>query len=278
MGAVTALADLSAAECAIANRALARIGAEFIRDTAEDTPSNRQCKALFPSTRNELLRDYEFNFAQKIFTLVEDVGTTILSCTKTSASATIGFTGQTINALVGKTITAASGIPADTVIISNTATVGVMSKVATDSTGFTATVTRAKAPWLHVFLIPTSPVILKVLEIAGNADNRYQVVGADSERRILCDVETTDGFLEARMVEEVSNTTYWDSMFTDAFVLRLASKLAVPLVKRADLGQVLQQEFAAIYSMAKKSSSEEAVLQVTQPMWTDRSQSSQAGQ
>jgi hypothetical protein len=270
VAAVTKPADLSVAECSIANRALARIGAEFIKDTAEDTPSNRQCRAAFPTTRNELLRDYDFNFAQRIFTLVEDVGATISNVTKTSASATIGFTGQTIAALVGKTITG-TGIPVDTVVISNTATVGVMSKVATDSATVTATITLPKAPWLHVFILPTVPVILKVLDVAGNPDNRYMVVGAGASRRILCDVESADGFLEARMVEEVSDTTAWDSMFTDALVLRLASKLAIPLVKRGDLAQALQAEFAAIYTLAKKSSSEESVLQVVPPLWTDRS-------
>jgi hypothetical protein len=265
---VTAPTNLTAPEAGIANRALARIGAEFIRDAEEDTPSNRQCRAAFPSTRNELLRDYDFNFAQRIFTLVEDVGTSIPSVV-TNSTVNITFTGQTINALVGKTITGA-GIPADTVIISNTATAAVMSKAATASATITATVTLPKAPWLHVFILPTSPVILKVLDIGGNVDNRYQVVGAGSSRRILCDVESSDGFLEARMVEEVSDTTAWDSMFTDALVLRLASKIAVPLTKRADLAQALQAEFAAIYSLAKKSSGEESVLQVVPPLWTDR--------
>jgi hypothetical protein len=270
MAAVTATTELSTAEAAIANRALARIGAEFIRDTTEDTPSNRQCKVAFPQTRDELLRDYEFNFAQRMMTLVEDVGTTISTASlATSTTVTWGAT-QVVNAHVGKSITAASGIPADTVVISNTASVGIMSKAATSTGAMAVVLTWPKEPWEHIFLLPTAPVILKILDIAGNVDNRYQVMGSGATRRILCNTESSDGFLEVRFIEQVTDTTAWDSMFTDAFVLRLASKLAVPLIKRPDMAQFLQQEFAAIYSLAKKASSEEAVLQEVPPLWTER--------
>jgi hypothetical protein len=258
------------AEAVIANRALARIGADFIReDTTENTPSSRHCQVAFPQTRDELLQDHDFNFAQRIATLVEDVGTTIANVTKTNASATIGFTGQTINALVGRTITG-TGIPEDTVIISNTATVAVMSNAATDAATITATITQAKTPWEHVFILPSAPVVLKILGIAGDKENEFAIIGSGTSRRILCDVESSDGFLELHFVEQVINPAYWSPLFTDAFVLRLASKLAVPLVKRPDLAQALQAEFAAIYSLAKKASDEEAMLEERVPFWTER--------
>ncbi len=260
---------ISVKECVIANRALARIGAEYIRDDAEDTPSNRQCKIAFPQTRDELLRDYNFNFAQRIMTLVEDVGTTIGSIVTNSTVNLSGFVGQTVNAHAGKLIVG-TGIPTDTYIISNTATTAVMSKAATASATISIVLTSAKSPWEHIYVLPTDPVVLKVMEIAGNKENQFEVMGQGSARRILCNVETSDGFLEVRFVERIIDPDYWDSLFTDAFVLRLASKLAIPLVKRSDLAIAIQQEFAAIFTMAKNASSGEAMLDEPEKLWTDR--------
>jgi len=203
-------------EATVANLALARIGADLIKDTTEDTPASRQAKAAFGATRDELLRDYEFNFAQKYTTL--DVATTEY--------------------------------------------------------------TSPKGSWTYVYKMFTGAgpytaiTALKVLEIGGNKDNLFEVVGSGTDRFLLCNV-TTGGStgtetLEIKFVEQIIDPSLWDSLFTDAFVLRLASKLAIPLVKRADLAQFLQSEFTAIWSLAKMASSKERVVDEAEPMWTDR--------
>ena len=194
------------AEAAIANLALARIGANLIADTTEDTPSSRQARAIFAATRDELLRDYEFNFAKASQTLSEDA------------------------------------------------------------------VFAYKGSWSYAFTVPTSPVILKILSISGNTDNLYEVVGSGANRRLLANVTTTTGpnVLQVQYVAQVIDPSTWDSLFKDALVLRLASKLAMPLVKRADLAQVIQQEFAAIFTLAKTASSQERQLDESEPLWTDR--------
>lgn len=328
-------------EATVANRALFRIGVDPIRDDAEETPSSRQTRAIFGQTRDELLRDYEFNFAQRILTLslasarsIASVVTTIntrllkrtwTSLTSNSTTTITGFSGLTVNELAGVYVTG-SGIPTGAYIVSNTATEATLSAAATTSVSGTLTLTGEIAgsgplgtpivgwtvsgtgipegayvtssdgdgtlisanatatgtitlaaelnsgPWTYAYLLPTDLVPLKVLEIAGNKENRYEVVGAGTERRILCDMQTSTDLLEVKLIEQVVDPDRWDSIFLDAFVLRLASKLAIPLAKRPDLAQFLQSEFAAIYTLAKKSTSEETNIDTGETPWTDRTQ------
>ncbi len=198
-------------EATISNLALARIGADLIKDTSEDTPSSRQCKAAFAATRDELLRQaktLEFNFAQKAISLSED-----------------------------------------------------------------AAYASPKNGYQYAYTVPTSPVILKILDVGANPNNLFETVGVGASRRILCNAITTAGtpnLLDIRYIEQIIDPDSWDPLFRDAFVLRLASKLAIPLLKRADLTQFLQGEFAAIFNLAKLASSEESVPDETPPLWTDR--------
>ncbi len=200
-------------EATIANLALARIGAELIKDTTEDTPSSRQVRSIFATTRDELLRQaksLEFNFAQKNMTLSED------------------------------------------------------SAFASPKSGYS-----------YAYTVPTTPVILKILEIGANPENQYQVIDAGASRRVLCNIISTVGtpnLLELRYVEQIIDPDKWDSLFKDAFVLRLASKLAIALTKRADLAQFLQGEFAAIFTLAKTAGASEAQTDSSDPLWTDRGQ------
>ena len=203
-------------EATIANRALARIGADLIKDTTEDTPASRQAKAIFGATRDELLRDYEFNFSQRYATLE---------------------------------VASAVEYP------------------------------DPKGEWLYAYkmfngTVPASINALRVLEIGGNNDNMFEVIGSDTNRFILTNVvsggDVGEETLDIKYVECIDDPDLWDSMFTDAFVLRLASKMAIPLVKRADLTQFLQSEFAAVLNLAKMASSKERVVDEAEPAWTSR--------
>ena len=208
-GTITLTADYSLKEAEIANLALARIGADLIKDTTEDTPAARQCRAIFAATRDELVRDYEFNFAIRRLLLSQDTAWT---------------SGQGL--------------------------------------------------WTYVYTVPTSITILKILDIGGNPENLYEVGGSGSTRRLFCNIYTNYASpltLELRYVEQILDPARWDNLFKDALVLRIASKLAIPLVKRADLAQFLQSEFSAIFSLAKNASSKERVVDESEPLWTDRS-------
>ena len=195
------------AEASVANLALARIGADLIKATEDDTPSARQSRAIFAATRDELLRDYEFNFAQRYAML----------------SAADGYTGP-------------------------------------------------KGHWEYAYEIPADLLVLKVLEVGANKDNLFEVIGSDTTRVLLCNIATTaTPTLAVKYVESVVDPAQWDSLFSDAFALRLASKMALPLVKRADLAQFLQGEFAAIFNLAKVASSKERQVDEAETQWTNRS-------
>jgi hypothetical protein len=319
------------AEAVVANRALVRIGADVIRSDTEDTPAIRQVKIAFAATRDELLRDEVFNFANRLLTLavVADktillVNTTINLTLVTRTWASIGthtnttldgFSGLTVNALAGVKVSG-TGIPAGAYIVSNTATeailsaaatgtasitltgeldgsslVGwgvsgtgipsgtfivsstgagaVMSQAATASGAVTVTASLGVGRWAYAYALPSSPVILKILEIDGNQGNDFEILGASTERRILCDMESDTGLLDVKVVEQVIDPSRWDPLFMDAFVLRLASKLCVPLGK-ASLLQIIQQEFMGIYNLAKKSTIQETNTDNGVEPWTTR--------
>jgi len=278
MAAITAptwTAGLELKEAAVANLALYRIAADPIKDTLEDTPSSRQCRVVFPAVRDELLRDYPFNFAMRRANLAEDtsfspkgewtyaykvepypaayatIGTTALSAVLT------GFTGLAVNALRGLKVSGA-GIPTGAYVVSNDATTVTLNAAATASASITITMALA---------------MLKLLEVDGNNANSFEIIGEGPSRRLLCNLVTTTGtpnLLEIKYVEQVADPDSWDSLFKDALVLRLGSKLAVPLTKRADLAQFLQGEFAAILTLAKMASSKERVVEEGESSWTAR--------
>jgi hypothetical protein len=264
------------AEAELANIALKRLAADDIKDDGEDTPSARQSIAVFGATRDELLRDYEFNFAQRRLSIPEDstyankgpwsyaykleptTGSYASIGTTTNQTGLTGFSGLAVNSLRGYKV-AGSGIPAGAYIMSNTETTATMNAKATATASVTITLSLA---------------VLKVLEIGNVKENMFEVIGEGTNRRLLCNVagSGSPSQLPIKYVEQVLDPLSWDSLFRDAVALRLASKMAIPLVKRADLAQFLQGEFAAIFNLAKVASSKERQVDEAEPQWTDRGQ------
>lgn len=214
MPAITPLAwdtGFEVAEGHIANLALDRIGADHLKATEDDTPISRIARATFMTTRDELLRNYDFNFAKIFLSLSEDTAITLLG------------------------------------------------------------------EWEHAYSLPATPIILKVLKINDNPENLFAVMGAGNARHLYCNMVTTAGTpnkLNIQAVQQVIDPDQWDNLFRDAFVLRLASKLAVPIAKSAQLAQLLQSEFTAIYNMAANSSSQETQVDPSTDLWTNQMQSS----
>jgi len=334
------------AEAVVANLALARIGADPIKDDAEDTPATRQVRVAFGQTRDELLRDYEFNFAQKSIYLTEDSGTDYTTITSADDSYVLtGFSGLTADALIGQFVTGTNIADGTKVTDNSTTTVTVdRLPIADGAATVNISVTGPKGVWDYSYVIPElvtgtdyastvrstaslvltgfsglvssalvgylvtgtgiiggtkvtandattvtidtypstsgtatvniaappSPVMLRILEIGGNKDNLYEIIGAGASKRLLCNCYTYSGVLEVKFVEQIINPDSWDSLFKDAFVLRLASKLAIPLTKRPDLAQALQAEFAAIYTLARTASAKEKKTDEVVELWTKR--------
>jgi hypothetical protein len=262
------------AEAGVSNSALVEIAADLIKDTTEDTPSSRKSQAAFQATKEELLRDYEFNFAQRRMTIPEDadfgykglweyayklepptasyatIGTT------TTSKVLTGFTGLTVNSLRGFRVSG-TGIPTGARVVSNDATTVTLNIAATATGSVT---------------IAMSLAVIKVLEVGNVRDNLFEVIGEGPNRRLLCNVTSGESpnLLPVKYVEDVIDPDYWDALFRHAFALRLASKLAISLLKDGNLALAKQSEFAAIFTLAKNASSKEKQVDEGEEFWTRR--------
>jgi len=265
-------------EAALCNKALWRIGAETIKDTVEDTKQSRVCKSVYAQTRDELLRTYPFNFATKTSYIPQDTAFVLpmnqysyafkaenhLAFTGTSAVGNATITGVGVSiidyaSLVGRGVYGA-GIPVNARI------------VAVNATTHTITLDRPATSIGSAFTVFLP--VLKILTVAANPETLFEVVQGGADKRILCNMSSqvinTENCLELKYIEQVLDPTKFDSMFADALVLRLASKLAVTLANSAGLYQALQQEFAAVMRMAQDATAQEKQIDSADPWWTDR--------
>ena len=85
------------------------------------------------------------------------------------------------------------------------------------------------------------------------------------------EIDATSGYLlEVKYVHQVKDPAKFDSMFTDALALRIASKIAMDLAKSPNLAGQLQSEFAAIMQLAKNATAEERQIDAPDPWWTEQ--------
>jgi hypothetical protein len=267
-------------EAEICNVALGSIGAELIRNTDEDTKQSRLCRSMYSQTRDELLRNYPFNFAVKITHVPEDIAYQAARDEYQYAYKALDYRTFTGTVVTGDltTITGVTGITVDESLIGraldgvarNTRVIGV--NTLTDA----ITVDRALTGALDAVRPFTIYIpMLKLNEIGTNIDNIFDLVGGGQSRRILCNIasgqdQNGGNLLEIMYVEQVIDPSKFDSMFQHALSLRIASKIALDLTKDVRVVQMLQQEFASIFQAAKISSSEERQLESPEPWWTDR--------
>jgi hypothetical protein len=270
----TTIATTTATECQLSNRALSRIGADLIRDDTEDTPSARQCRLVFAATREELLRTGVFQFTKRLVAFIEDEDDSTVEnfaysyklniarasnvCTGGISSAVVTLTNLTDldeNEYIGYGVTG-TYITTGTYILANTSN----------------TLTLSAAPTNTITSINIiQPTILNYLSIDGAEDKSYEIIGVGDNLRIHTDHMSSeiDGLLVMVSLDMVDPDS-WEPLFTDAFVLRLASKIAFPLIKSANLAQLMQQEFAALFEMATIASKKDKGEDYSEPFWTDR--------
>ena len=272
-------------EAEICNIALGHIGGELIKDTTEDTKQARVCKAVYAQTRDELLRTYPFNFATRIadIPIDDDPGTigefdyaykaedwmdatgTVVAATKILTFVSGGPEMAAPETLIGREVKM-DGIPAGARITDQTST-GPVLGVYTVTTitldrGPTADISATTAFTIHI-------PVLKTLGIEANDTNDFAAIGGGSSRRILCNVGE-GATLEMKYVHQVINPEEFDSMFSHALSLRIASKIAMDITKNMNVVQLMQQEFSAIFQQAKISSSEEKQIDSADTWWTDQ--------
>lgn len=102
----------------------------------------------------------------------------------------------------------------------------------------------AEAPpfgWLYRFQLPSSPFCLRVIEEVDETD--YRIEG----REILADASR----LRIRYVGRVADLSRLPAYFVKAFALRLAARLAVPLVGSRELRENLEGRYAEAVAEAE---------------------------
>ena len=264
-------------EAEICNKALSSIGGELIRDTLEDTKQSRVCRNVYQDTRDELLRNYPFNFATKIAMIPNDDAYVQPMDEFTYAYKVEDHEAFTGTANTASTITAVAGITIDDRLIGRAVSGAFIQAntriLSVDAILGTITLDRATTGAATSF---TSYIpIIKILEIATNENNIFEIVGGGSFKRLLTKVLSEQGDdliyrLELKYVEQVIDPAKFDSMFSHALALRIASKIAIDITKDPRISQMMQQEFSSIFQAAKISSSEEKQLDAPDPWWTDR--------
>lgn len=258
------------AEANLCNIALAKIGVEPIQDTdpaVENSEPSRACRRHYAATRDELLRDYEFNFARKIGNFNENTtyaqpgnwdyvydpppSVTVLRVLEVDNDKDAPF--ELMDAeLFSDRYSSESYIFSANTNTSITLTGISATDIAKLTVGDLVTGTG----------IPVGATIATIGTVSATisaAATGSAAITVSSPRK-----------LQARYLVQVVNPALFDSIFRDALALRLASKLAFPLTGKLDLSQVLQAEFAAIMAQAGITSSKEKFEEEGEELWTGR--------
>jgi len=270
----------AAEEAAICNMALARIGAELIRDDTEQTQQARLCRTVCASVRDELLRVFPFRFSVKSANIPED-DSYILPFSDYlyaySAESWDTFAGTAYTVAV---ISVISGITVDSSLldmeVSGTLVQPGSRIIAVDSTpGFeTITLDRATTGAATSFSIHIP--VLASLYVNHDRSALFEVVGSGNTKRILSDEQTGTndtsglGFLEVAYIHAIKDPAKFDPIFRDALAARIASMVVLPLTKSVQMKQAADQEFSTLFNAAKIASSQEMQIDANDYWWSDR--------
>jgi len=271
-----------AKEAAICNIAIGHVGGEIIKNTDEDTKQARVCKAVYAQTRDELLRTYPFNFATRIVdipidaTPVSPLGEFTYAY---KAEEWIDFAATSTGTPVSATITVAESVAAGIVLDERLigrevsgANISPGTRIIDygENLGNSGTLVLDRAPLAAATLALSVHIpVLKIVGIEANDTNDFAAIGGGARRRILCNVGDGES-LEMKYIHQVIDPNEFDSMFTHALSLRIASKIALDMTKNGQIAQMMQQEFSAIFQAAKISSSEEKQIDSSESWWSDR--------
>lgn len=210
----------------ICNRALGRLGEERILSLSENTPAGRACYLHYQPTVDEVLRSHRWNFAQARVVLAPGTVTSLTA--PTTLSATVLTTA--LGLIVGQSVTG-TGILADTVItavtpgvsfyMSNPASVVKSSNALTFGV-YHEGVFQPAFGWTYAYVLPAD--FIRALEI-NDSDEDTAGAWTIEGLRLLTNADQVN----LVYVKRSNNVAQWDTLFQEALVLKLASKLATTL-------------------------------------------------
>jgi hypothetical protein len=210
----------------ICNRALGRLGEERILTLEENTPAGRSCYLHYQPTVDEVLRSHRWNFAQARVVLAPGTVTSL------TVPTTLSQTVLTIalGLIVGQSVTG-TGIPANTVItavtpgvsfyMSNAATVVNASNLLTFGI-YHEGVTQPAFGWTYAYVLPTQ--FIRALEINDSDDDTAGAWTIEGLKLL-----TNEDTVNLVYVTRNNTVAQWDTLFQEAVVLKLATKLATTL-------------------------------------------------
>ncbi len=276
------------AEIDLVNQALDRISAGNISLTSQSDVKGVAANLHYTRIRDSLLRSYEWNFARKRATL--SIINKITLETKPEPSAWVvgdvitgvesGTTGTIVTVLseIEYEVAYMTGDFTDGEVIASATVYGLTYNGAPlyyededellvwyDSSGESQVacnagypIVEASAPdfeWAYQYLLPSDYLrLIKVYEDDGTDDPemRYHPEG----NRIL----TNYTELNIRYVSKVTDTTLFDPLFYELFVLKLALALVNPLAgtKAADLKEEIRRDLLVVEARARCISAQES--------------------
>ena len=252
-------------EAFLCNLALGKIGIEPILDTSEDSECARACRRQYARTRDELLRDYNFNFAMKLVSFFENTsyrkGTwdlvfdpppniSVKRIIRIDNDDEAEFEYRDAHLFTGRHTDESYTFVATT--ISGDETLSAISEI--DLLDIDDLITGKG--------IPDGTVI----ESIGASSAEMSAKATASATITVTSPRKLDVFVMCQVVDP----SLFDDLFQEALALRVASKIAMPLTGKNDLVQLMQAEFAALVSQAGIASSKEKHKEEGETLWTQR--------
>jgi len=226
------------ADVDVMNQALRRVGAEAIVLTDANSPTSKPAKIVtsyYDNTIKEVLRLLPWNSAVARASVAGEAN----SDTSYSKRFSLAFLPVWITGVayaVGQVVSNAAGTKKYVCVVAGTST--------TEPIGTSTTTPEvAGATWFYLGSI-TASLIVRSLDINGDDSIPYKIEGS----YLYCNEASP---IKLRYIQKIS-PPFTDSIFNEAVVSRLASKICFALSGDPQVAQALYQEFAMNLAIAKQ--------------------------
>ena len=259
-------ATLVAAEIALCNRSLDRLGATNFT-SGDGSDEEAQCESHYDATRDALLRSHSWRFAARWVDLVRDARTDYGTSTDdTNTSLKLYDTGQAWTDDEYEDyylwITGGTGANQIRTIESNQETYLVPSVAFTTTPDATSTYeiweNYPPYPWGYQYDLPSD--YLRFIE----STPKHALFAIDGSM-----LKSDEGEMAIQYVWQETTVGNFDPSFTESLVVLLASKICMPLLHDKVLYRELRDEFQVVVAGARVVNLREVVTQPDKASWSD---------